>query len=70
MTDQPLDAEALLSLYILLAAIADPVRKLSSVFTRIQSGCAAGDRIFDYIDRRPRVRGNSDGRRACDAPAA
>ena len=50
ITDQPLDAEALLSLYILLAAIADPVRKLSSVFTRIQSGCAAADRIFAYID--------------------
>ena len=63
MSDQPLDAEALLSLYILLAAISDPVRKLSSVFTRIQSACAASDRIFDYIDRRPAVRGNSDGPR-------
>ena len=63
LSDQPLDAEALLSLYVLLAAIADPVRKLSSVFTRIQSACAAADRIFDYVDRRPHVRGNSDGPR-------
>ena len=55
ISDQPLDAEALLSLYIFLGAIADPVRKLSSVFTRIQSGCAAADRIFTYIDKRPRV---------------
>ena len=46
MVTQPLDAEALLSLYLLLAAIADPVRKLSSVYTRIQSGFAAADRIF------------------------
>jgi ATP-binding cassette subfamily B protein/subfamily B ATP-binding cassette protein MsbA len=51
----PLEAESLLQLYILLAAIADPVRKLSSVFTRIQSGFAAADRIFEYLDRQPRV---------------
>ncbi|HTU21460.1 MAG TPA: ABC transporter ATP-binding protein [Gemmataceae bacterium] len=63
MTEQPLDAAELLQLYIFLAAIADPVRKLSSVFTRIQSACAASDRIFDFIDRRPRVKVNSDGPR-------
>jgi ATP-binding cassette subfamily B protein/subfamily B ATP-binding cassette protein MsbA len=63
MTEQPLDAAELLQLYILLAAIADPVRKLSSVFTRIQSACAASDRIFDFVDRRPRVKVNSDGPR-------
>jgi ATP-binding cassette subfamily B protein/subfamily B ATP-binding cassette protein MsbA len=61
MTDQPMEAEALLTLYGLLAAIADPVRKLSSVFTRIQAGCAAADRIFAYMDRFPKIRGNSLG---------
>jgi ATP-binding cassette, subfamily B, bacterial MsbA len=63
ISEQPLDAEALLSLYIFLGAIADPVRKLSSVFTRIQSASAAADRIFAYIDKQPRIRGNSDGPR-------
>jgi ATP-binding cassette subfamily B protein/subfamily B ATP-binding cassette protein MsbA len=63
MTQQPLEAAALLQLYVYLGMIADPVRKLSSVFTRIQSGCAAADRIFDFVDRKPRVRGNSDGPR-------
>jgi ATP-binding cassette subfamily B protein/subfamily B ATP-binding cassette protein MsbA len=58
MTDRPLEAESLLQLYAFLAAIADPVRKLSSVYTRIQSGAAAADRIFILIDRRPRVLGN------------
>ncbi|MGH7225742.1 MAG: ABC transporter transmembrane domain-containing protein, partial [Gemmataceae bacterium] len=61
MTEQPLDAAELFQLYVLLAAIADPVRKLSSVFTRIQSASAASDRIFDFVDRRPRVKANSDG---------
>jgi ATP-binding cassette subfamily B protein/subfamily B ATP-binding cassette protein MsbA len=61
LTDQPLHHVALLQLYVLLAAIADPVRKLSSVYTRIQSGAAAADRVFAYIDRQPRVRGNANG---------
>jgi subfamily B ATP-binding cassette protein MsbA len=61
MTSEPLEAESLLQLYALLAAIADPVRKLSSVFTRLQSGAAAADRIFAMADRQPKVRGNSDG---------
>ncbi|GIW79182.1 MAG: ABC transporter ATP-binding protein [Gemmatales bacterium] len=59
MTSQPLEPEALLQLYALLAAIADPVRKLSSVYTRIQSGAAAADRIFQSLDRQPIVQSNS-----------
>jgi ATP-binding cassette, subfamily B, bacterial MsbA len=58
---QPLEAESLLQLYCLLAAIADPVRKLSSVYTKIQSGAAASDRIFGFMDRTPRVQPNSHG---------
>lgn len=61
MTPEPLGAETLLTLYAFLAAIADPVRKLSSVYTRLQSGFAAADRIFAFMDRHPRVTGNSDG---------
>ncbi|MCS7161292.1 MAG: ABC transporter ATP-binding protein, partial [Gemmatales bacterium] len=55
MTAEPLEPESLLALYALLAAIADPVRKLSSVYNKLQSGAAAADRIFFYMDRRPRV---------------
>jgi ATP-binding cassette subfamily B protein/subfamily B ATP-binding cassette protein MsbA len=60
---QTLDAETLLQLYALLAAIADPVRKMSSVYTRLQSGVAASDRIFAFADRQPRVQRNADGPR-------
>jgi ATP-binding cassette subfamily B protein/subfamily B ATP-binding cassette protein MsbA len=63
MCDQPLSDVTLLALYALLAAIADPVRKLSSVYTRLQSGAAAADRVFTYMDREPRVRGNPGGTR-------
>jgi ATP-binding cassette subfamily B protein/subfamily B ATP-binding cassette protein MsbA len=58
MTEQPLDAEGLLQLYGFLVAIADPVRKLSSVYTRLQSGAAAADRIFSYLDRQPQIQAN------------
>jgi ATP-binding cassette subfamily B protein/subfamily B ATP-binding cassette protein MsbA len=63
LTSGTLEAESMLTLYIFLAAIADPVRKLSSVFTRLQSGAAAADRVFDFVDRRPSVTANSDGPR-------
>jgi subfamily B ATP-binding cassette protein MsbA len=69
LTTYPLEAESLLQLYVLLAAIADPVRKLSSVFTRIQSGCAASDRIFAFLDRQPEVARNTDGPRLGRAAA-
>jgi ATP-binding cassette subfamily B protein/subfamily B ATP-binding cassette protein MsbA len=63
MVEQPMDVETLLTLYAALAAIADPVRKLSSVYTRLQSGAAAADRIFNYLDRRPQVLANSSSLR-------
>jgi ATP-binding cassette subfamily B protein/subfamily B ATP-binding cassette protein MsbA len=59
MTD--MDMESLLQLYALLAAVADPVRKLSSVYTRIQAGWAASDRIFSFLDREPEIRANGAG---------
>ena len=60
LTNEPLDFSALLTLYVLLGSIADPVRKLSSVYTRIQSGAAAADRVFTFMDREPKVRGNAN----------
>jgi len=63
MTSEAWSTESLLQFYVLLASIADPVRKLSSVYTRLQSGAAAADRVYAYMDRQPRVRGNSNGPR-------
>lgn len=53
LTRYPLDHETLVLLYTLLAAIADPIRKLSSVYTKLQSAAAAAERIFAAIDRQP-----------------
>jgi ATP-binding cassette subfamily B protein/subfamily B ATP-binding cassette protein MsbA len=63
MTSAPLAKGGLMHLYLVLASIADPVRKLSSVYTRIQSGAAASDRIFALLDRVPRVSANASAER-------
>ncbi|MFO0865569.1 MAG: ABC transporter ATP-binding protein [Gemmataceae bacterium] len=61
LADQPLEMESLLQLYALLLAISDPVRKLASVYTKIQAGMAASDRVFEFIDRENKVSVNAQG---------
>lgn len=63
MCAQPLSFETLLQFYVFLAAIADPVRKLSSVYAKLQSAEAASARIFEVYDREPTIHGNPDGPR-------
>lgn len=61
MTDRPLGFAELLLLYAYLAAIADPVRRLSSVYTKVQGGAVAADRVFALADRVPAVAANGTG---------
>jgi len=63
MSNSPIEPETLLQLYALLAGMADPVRKLSSVYTKLQSSAAAADRVFNYMDKAPQVQANSSGPR-------
>lgn len=63
MTSQPIGLPTLLQLYAFLAAIADPIRKLSSVYTKLQAGEAAANRVFEVFDRTPSVTANPDGPR-------
>ena len=63
MCAQPMSFETLLQFYVFLAAIADPVRKLSSVYAKLQAAEAASCRIFEVYDREPTVDGNPEGPR-------
>ena len=63
MCTQPLSFETLIQFYVFLAAIADPVRKLSSVYAKLQGAEAASARIFEVYDREPTVMGNPNGPR-------
>jgi ATP-binding cassette subfamily B protein/subfamily B ATP-binding cassette protein MsbA len=70
MTRQPLEFPTLLQLYAFLAATADPVRRLTSVYTKIQIGEAASNRIFELYDRMPDVTANRDGARLTEVKGA
>lgn len=63
LTSTPLDMAALMTLYAQLLGMADPIRKLSSVYTKVQSSAAACDRVFAALDRIPQVQANPDGPR-------
>ena len=45
-----LDVSELCWLYALLAGVLDPVRKLSSIFSKLKRSSAAADRLFDLLD--------------------
>lgn len=53
------ESDGLMQLFTLLAAAADPVRRLSNVYTRIQSGLAAADHLFLHVDQEPTIQVNS-----------
>lgn len=55
MSDKPLSLGTLLLFYGLLIGVSDPARKLSEVFSRLQRGAAAADRIYHWLDREPSV---------------
>lgn len=55
MTDRPIKLGALMLFYGLLVGASDPARKLTEVFSALQGGAAAADRIFPLLDRRPAI---------------
>lgn len=63
MCAQPPTLAALMQLYVFLAAIADPVRKLASVYTKLQGAEAAANRVFELLDREPEITANPAGPR-------
>ncbi|QVL33399.1 ABC transporter ATP-binding protein [Telmatocola sphagniphila] len=61
MSQSPIEIETLLNLFALLVGMADPIRKLSSVYTKIQNASAASDRVFQFMDKAPEVKPNASG---------
>ena len=51
LTTEVMDVARLSLLYAFLAGTIDPVRKLSSVYSRLKRATAATDRIFELMDR-------------------
>ncbi|MEM8679615.1 MAG: ABC transporter ATP-binding protein [Planctomycetota bacterium] len=55
MCERPMNFGALMTFFALLAGVSDPFRKLADVYTEIQKGAAASERIFKLIDAQPTV---------------
>jgi subfamily B ATP-binding cassette protein MsbA len=55
---QPMAIQDLLTLYTMLAAASDPIRKLANVHSKIQRASAAADRICALMDRSPKISEN------------
>jgi len=55
MSSEPLSLSALMAFYGALAGVSDPARRLSEVFSKLQRASAASDRIYEKLDRTPRV---------------
>jgi ATP-binding cassette subfamily B protein/subfamily B ATP-binding cassette protein MsbA len=53
--ERPLSVPLLLAFYALLAGIGDPSRKLSEIFNYLQRGMAAADRVYEMLDRKPKI---------------
>lgn len=51
-------------LYTMLAAVLDPARKLSSVYSKLKKASAAADRIFGLMERSPAVTSGHHRRQA------
>jgi ATP-binding cassette subfamily B protein/subfamily B ATP-binding cassette protein MsbA len=56
LTSWRIGQSAMLTFFALLAGMADPLRKMSDIFSNLQAGFAASDRIFARLDRQPTVR--------------
>jgi subfamily B ATP-binding cassette protein MsbA len=55
MSSKPLTIENLILFFGFLAGASDPARKLSEVFSRLQRAGAAADRVYQLIDRQPKI---------------
>ena len=63
MSPRPLDIEAILTFFGFLAGTADPFRKMSDIFTKLQRAAAASDRIYAMMDRKPAIESPKDPKR-------
>jgi subfamily B ATP-binding cassette protein MsbA len=55
LTDDPIPHSMLLTFYAYIVGMCDPLRKVFSVYGRVQRGVAASERIFQCLDRKAQV---------------
>jgi len=55
ITSRPLSLGALVAFYALLVGVSDPIRKMSDVYSCLQMAIAASDRVYEKLDREPKI---------------
>ena len=55
MAAQPMDFGSVMVFFGFLVGVADPLRKLSDVYSKVQKGVVAANRVFPLIDRQAAV---------------
>jgi ATP-binding cassette subfamily B protein/subfamily B ATP-binding cassette protein MsbA len=55
ISDIALDHGQMSVFFAMLAGLADPARRLSQEFNQLQQGVAAADRVYEIIDREPKI---------------
>jgi ATP-binding cassette, subfamily B, bacterial MsbA len=55
ISDLALDHGQMSMFFAMLAGLADPARRLSQEFNQLQQGVAAADRVYEIIDREPKI---------------
>ena len=55
MCSRPLTFSSLLVFYGLLAGASDPARKLSEIYSALQGAVVASDRLFGFLDQKPKI---------------
>lgn len=61
LVSDPLEAAGLIQFYVALAGLADPCRKLSNLYGRLQRTTAAAERVFAQLDQEPQVMDQPQG---------
>ncbi|MEZ6046276.1 MAG: ABC transporter ATP-binding protein [Planctomycetaceae bacterium] len=57
---KPISIAGLLMLYVALAGFLDPIRKLSTTYSKLRRSAAAAERIFSLLDEETRVKEATD----------
>jgi ATP-binding cassette subfamily B protein/subfamily B ATP-binding cassette protein MsbA len=55
ISELALDHGQMSMFFAMLAGLADPARRLSQEFNQLQQGVAAADRVYEIIDREPKI---------------
>lgn len=55
ITDRPLTFGSLVVFFAFLVGVSDPARKMTEIYSVLQSGSAAADRVYALLDRTPKI---------------